>query len=104
MTIPSRPSSTPVVSDLSESLDVRFIVAGRLSPTTVPLHRERAALAAALGRAKKERQVTDKGRLGDACRVDPMAENSVLAEQPDGLTAVARANADEAQVGVPGES
>ncbi len=38
----------PVSTDLSDSLDIRLIVAGRLSPTAVDIRRERAELAAVL--------------------------------------------------------
>ena len=40
-----------VPSDLSESLDVRLIVAGRLSRTAIPVRRDREELAAVLGDA-----------------------------------------------------
>ena len=50
MTVPSQPFSSRALAatEPSDSLDVRLIVAGRLSPATVPLHHERAALAAVL--------------------------------------------------------
>ena len=43
------------VMDLSDSLDIRLIVAGRLAPTGVALRRDRAALAAVLGRGARSR-------------------------------------------------
>jgi hypothetical protein len=42
-------SSARPVADLSESLDVRLAVAGRLSPTALEIHRDRAELAQVLG-------------------------------------------------------
>ena len=45
---PSTPAA-PAAIDLSDSLDIRLIVAGRLSPTGVALRRDRAALPAFLG-------------------------------------------------------
>jgi len=44
-----------VPSDLSESLDVRLIVAGRLSRTAIPVRRDREELAAVLGEATQSR-------------------------------------------------
>jgi hypothetical protein len=44
-----------VPSDLSESLDVRLIVAGRLSKTAIPVRRDREELAAVLGEATQSR-------------------------------------------------
>ena len=59
--------STPAASavmDLSDSLDIRLIVAGRLSPTGVALRRDRAALAAVLDRPARARTsgTTNRGR------------------------------------------
>jgi hypothetical protein len=45
---PTEPAST----DLADSLDIRLIVAGRLSPTAVAIRRERAELAAVLAPAR----------------------------------------------------
>jgi hypothetical protein len=42
----------PVSTDLADSLDIRLIVAGRLSPTAVDIRRERAELAAVLAPAR----------------------------------------------------
>lgn len=42
----------PASTDLADSLDIRLIVAGRLSPTAVDIRRERAELAAVLGPAR----------------------------------------------------
>jgi hypothetical protein len=44
----SRSSPACAVGDLSESLDVRLAVAGRLSPTAIDIRRERAELAMVL--------------------------------------------------------
>ena len=49
-TAASFPIPTAPAMDLSDSLDIRLIVAGRLSPTGVALRHDRAALAAVLGR------------------------------------------------------
>jgi hypothetical protein len=46
-------TSDPVTSvqmDLSDSLDVRLMLSGRLSPATMQLRRDRAELSAVLGR------------------------------------------------------
>ena len=45
------PVTGPAPTDLSDSLDLRFLVAGKLTPTAIPVRRDRAALAAALNRA-----------------------------------------------------
>ena len=44
-----------VPSDLSESLDVRLVVAGRLSRTAIPVRHDREELAAVLGDAPQPR-------------------------------------------------
>jgi hypothetical protein len=44
-----------VPSDLSESLDVRLVVAGRLSKTAIPVRHDREELAAILGDAQQRR-------------------------------------------------
>jgi hypothetical protein len=44
-----RSARQPIPSDLSESLDIRFLVAGRLTPTAIPLRRDRAELATVIG-------------------------------------------------------
>jgi hypothetical protein len=41
--------------DLADSQDLRFIVAGRLTSTSIPLRRERAELTAALTLARQLR-------------------------------------------------
>ena len=56
MTTPSHSSiAAAPTADLSDSLDIRLIVAGRLSPTGVALRRDRAALAGVLGRSARAR-------------------------------------------------
>jgi hypothetical protein len=47
-TNPSR-ATQPVLVDPVDSLQVRLIVAGRLSPTALDIHRNRAELAAIVG-------------------------------------------------------
>jgi hypothetical protein len=44
------PVTDPAPTDLSDSIDVRLLVAGRLTPTVIPVLRDRAALAAVLDR------------------------------------------------------
>jgi len=46
------PVTGPAPTDLSDSVDLRFLVAGKLTPTAIPIRRDRAALAAALNRAR----------------------------------------------------
>jgi hypothetical protein len=41
----------PAPTDLSDSIDLRLLAAGRITPTAIPLRRDRAELAAVLGRA-----------------------------------------------------
>jgi hypothetical protein len=57
MNVPLRPSSDPAIAatEPSDSLDIRLIVTGRLSPTSVSLRHERAALASVLGRTGEAR-------------------------------------------------
>jgi hypothetical protein len=38
----------PAPTDLSDSIDIRLLVAGRLTPTAIPIRRDRAELAAVL--------------------------------------------------------
>jgi hypothetical protein len=45
----------PAPTDLSDSLDNRFLVTGRLSPTAIPIRRVRAELAAVLDLARQPR-------------------------------------------------
>jgi hypothetical protein len=40
------------LANLAESLDIRFLVAGRLSPSTVQIRRDRVELAEVLGQAQ----------------------------------------------------
>jgi hypothetical protein len=49
------PVTDPAPTDLSDSLDVRLLVTGRLTPTAIPILRDRAALAAVLARADEPR-------------------------------------------------
>ena len=66
MTTLYRPSTqaASAVMDLSDSLDIRLIVAGRLSSTGVALRRDRAALAGVLDRPARARTsgTTNRGR------------------------------------------
>jgi hypothetical protein len=50
---PFGPVTKPAPTDLSDSLDVRLVVAGRLSPTAVAIRRDRAELATVLDRARQ---------------------------------------------------
>jgi hypothetical protein len=48
--LPDRdPDAWPAPTDLSDSVDIRLLVAGRLTPTAIPIRRDRAELAAVLG-------------------------------------------------------
>lgn len=49
------PTASPSVPDLADWLDVRLVLAGRLSLANIPLHRDRADLAAVLGCAQGPR-------------------------------------------------
>jgi len=49
------PVTDPAPTDLSDSIDVRLLVAGRLTPTAIPVLRDRAALAAVLDRVEQPR-------------------------------------------------
>jgi hypothetical protein len=49
----SGPVTDPAPTDLSDSVDLRLLVTGRLTPTAIPVLRDRAALAAVLGRAEQ---------------------------------------------------
>ena len=49
------PSAPGPATDLAESLDVRLMLAGRLSMATIPLRHDRAELATVLGRAEEPR-------------------------------------------------
>ena len=60
--------STPgPAADLADSLDVRLMLAGRLSMATIPLRHDRAELATVLGRAEEPRteSQTDNERGAD---------------------------------------
>ena len=46
------PVTGPAPTDLSDSIDLRLLVTGRLTPTAIPIRRDRAALVAALNRAR----------------------------------------------------
>jgi hypothetical protein len=46
------PVTGPAPTDLSDSIDLRLLVTGRLTPTAIPIRRDRADLAAALNRAR----------------------------------------------------
>ena len=50
------PVTDPAPTDLSDSIDVRLLVAGRLTPTAIPVLRDRAALAAVLDRVEQPRE------------------------------------------------
>jgi hypothetical protein len=45
------PDAWPTPTDLADSIDLRLLVAGRLTPTAIPIRRNRAELAAVLGHA-----------------------------------------------------
>jgi hypothetical protein len=48
--LPDRdPDAWPAPTDLSDSVDIRLLVAGRLTPTAIPIRRDRAELTAVLG-------------------------------------------------------
>ena len=46
------PVTGPAPTDLSDSIDLRLLVTGRLTPTAIPVRRDRAALNAVLNRAR----------------------------------------------------
>ncbi len=50
---PFGPVTKPAPTDLSDSLDVRLVVAGRLSPTAIAIRHDRAELAAVLERGRQ---------------------------------------------------
>ena len=43
------PAAWPAATDLADSIDIRLLVAVRLTPTAIPIRRHRAELAAVLG-------------------------------------------------------
>ena len=47
----------PAPTDLSDSIDLRLLVTGRLTPTAIPIRRDRAALNAVLNRARSRTHV-----------------------------------------------
>jgi hypothetical protein len=49
------PLTDPAPTDLSDSLDVRLLAAGKITPTAIPLRRDRAELAAVLGQSLQPR-------------------------------------------------
>ncbi len=63
-TVSPSPIAAAPTADLSDSLDIRLIVAGRLAPTGVALRRDRAALASVLDRSDRARTIdtTHAGR------------------------------------------
>jgi hypothetical protein len=50
-----RPSTSGPTTDLAESLDVRLMLAGRLSRVRIPLRHDRAELATVLGGVQEPR-------------------------------------------------
>jgi len=46
------PVTGPAPTDLSDSIDHRLLVTGRLTPTAIPIRRDRAALNAVLNRSR----------------------------------------------------
>ena len=46
------PVTGPAPTDLSDSIDLRLLVTGRLTPTAIPIRRDRAALNAVLNGAR----------------------------------------------------
>ena len=49
------PVTDPAPTDLADSIDIRLLMAGRLTPTAIPVLRDRAALAAVLDRVEQPR-------------------------------------------------
>jgi hypothetical protein len=62
------PVTGPAPTDLSDSLDLRLLVAGKLTPTAIPVRRDRAALAAALNRARSSADVRRDNPIGRISR------------------------------------
>lgn len=50
--LPIDPVTDPAPTDLSDSIDLRLLVTGRLTPTAIPIRRDRAALTAVLDRGR----------------------------------------------------
>jgi hypothetical protein len=59
----------PAPTDLSDSIDLRLIAAGRITPTAIPIRRDRAELAAVLGHSLHLRSDRD----GDSPPVPSLA-------------------------------
>lgn len=55
------PSTPGPSADLADSLDVRLMLAGRLSMATIPLRHDRAELATVLGRDEEPRTERQSG-------------------------------------------
>jgi hypothetical protein len=53
--ISSNSLTRPAPTDLSDSIDLRLLAAGQITPTAIPLRRDRAELAAVLGQALEPR-------------------------------------------------
>jgi hypothetical protein len=51
----ARPMTRLAPTDLSDSLDIRLLVSGQLTPTAIPLRHDRAGLVAVLGRSAQAR-------------------------------------------------
>ena len=49
----------PAPTDLSDSIDLRLLAAGRITPTAIPIRRDRAELAAVLGHAMQPQSDRD---------------------------------------------
>jgi hypothetical protein len=49
------PLTDPAPTDLSDSVDLRLLAAGQITPTAIPIRRDRAELAAVLGHALQPR-------------------------------------------------
>jgi hypothetical protein len=62
------PVTGPAPTDLSDSVDLRFLVTGKLTPTAIPIRRDRAALAAALNRARSRADARDDSPIGRISR------------------------------------
>jgi hypothetical protein len=58
------PVTQPAPTDLSDSIDLRLLVTGRLTPTAIPIRRDRAALAAVLNMARSRADADADSHLG----------------------------------------
>ena len=74
MTSPLRPFDSPAASssDLDDSLDVRLMLAGRLTVGTIQVRRDRAELAAVLGQSQRQHQRAPAARP-EAGSSDPLS-------------------------------